>query len=113
MKGAKSNTKGSALLTVVAVMTIIVVIAMGSISTSFSNMQVSKVVTDNERSYYAAENAAQISIATIKDEITKYYMKMGQSDSQSTYLYLYGNFFNHFDCDFVLIVFAGNVDVAA
>lgn len=97
MKGAKSNTKGSALLTVVAVMTIIVVIAMGSISTSFSNMQVSKVVTDNERSYYAAENAAQISIATIKDEITKYYMKMGQSDSQSTYLYLYGNFFNHLE----------------
>jgi Tfp pilus assembly protein PilX len=95
MKGAGGNNKGSALLTVIAVMTVMVVIAMTSISTSVSNMQISKTITENERSYYAAENAAQIAVSAIKNEVTKYYMLMGQSDSQGTYLAYYDNFFNY------------------
>jgi Tfp pilus assembly protein PilX len=80
---AIKNSKGSALVTAIAVMTILIVIAMGSIATSTNNMQISKTVTENERSYYAAENATQVAISTIKDEITKYYMQMGQSGSYS------------------------------
>ncbi len=95
MKGIKTNSKGSALLTVIAVMTFLIVISMGTISASFNNMQVSKTVTENERSYYAAENAAQVAISTIKSEINKYYLLMGQSSSQSDYLALYSNFFNY------------------
>jgi Tfp pilus assembly protein PilX len=93
MKGASKSSKGSALLTAIAIMTVLVVIAMGSISASFSNMQISKIISDNERCYYAAEDAAEISISVIKDEVTKYYMEIGQSASQSTYLTMYENFF--------------------
>ncbi len=96
-KNIAGNTRGSALVTAIAVMTIMVVIAMVSIASSANNMNISKTVTQNERSYYAAENATQLAMSTIKDEVTKYYMQMGESDTYSTYLSLYNSFFTYLE----------------
>ena len=89
------NKKGSALLTVLMVMTILVVVGLGVFSNSINNLNTTDVVTINERSYYASENAAQIAVSTIKNEVNKYYMTMMAATSTSAYQSLYDNFFTY------------------
>jgi Tfp pilus assembly protein PilX len=91
----KIDKKGSALLTVLVVMTVLLVVGMGIVSSATNNLTTTDVVTINERSYYAAEDAAQIAIATIKNEISKYYMTMKDASNDAVYQSLYNNFFNY------------------
>lgn len=90
------NKKGSALLTVLIVMTVLLVVGMGIISSSMNNLTATDVITVNERSYYAAENATQVAVSTIKNEVSKYYMTMvNNSSSYAAYQTLYANFFTY------------------
>ncbi len=91
----KINKKGSALLTVLVIMTVLVVVGMGVISNSMNNLTATDVVTVNERSYYASENAAQVAISTIKNEVSQYYMTMKNSSSYTAYQALYSSFFTY------------------
>ncbi len=89
------NQKGSALLTVLVVMTVLMVVGMGVIAGASNNLTATDVVTVNERTYYASENAAQIAISTIKNEVSKYYMTMKAASNYSAYEALYGSFFTY------------------
>ena len=64
-------------------------------SNSINNLNTTDVVTINERSYYASEDAAQIAVSTIKNEVNKYYMTMKNASSYAAYQNLYDNFFNY------------------
>jgi len=77
----KINKKGSALLTALVVMTVLIVIGMGVLSNATNNLNATDVIAVNERSYYASENAAQVAISTIKNEVSKYYMTMKDASS--------------------------------
>ena len=89
------NKKGSALLTVLMVMTVLIVVGLGVFSNSINNLNTTDVITINERSYYASEDAAQIAVSTIKNEVNKYYMAMKDASSYAAYQSLYDNFFNY------------------
>ncbi len=93
--GKKFNEKGSALLTALVVMTVLMIVGMGVIAGASNNLVATDTMTDNERSYYASENAAQVAISTIKNEVSKYYMTMKQVSNYAAYQALYDNFFTY------------------
>ncbi len=93
---ALNNNKGSALTMVLLIMVIMTVMSMGILSNSVENLKLSDTIVESEKSYYASEDTATIAIATIKDEVSKYYMTMRNASNYSAYQTLYNNFFTYF-----------------
>ncbi|MCK5129314.1 MAG: hypothetical protein KAQ68_05665, partial [Clostridiales bacterium] len=91
-----NNNKGSALTMVLLIMVIMTVMSMGILSNSVENLKLSDTIVESEKSYYASEDTATIAIATIKDEVSKYYMTMRNASNYSAYQTLYNNFFTYF-----------------
>ena len=91
----KKNKKGFSLAMVLIVMTILTAFGMGILSNSLKNLEVTNIISDSERAYYASENAAQLAINTIKNEVIHYYATMRAASSYSAYLIMYNNFFTH------------------
>ncbi|MCK5129313.1 MAG: pilus assembly PilX N-terminal domain-containing protein [Clostridiales bacterium] len=91
------NIAGVSLAMVLIVMTILTALGLGVISTSLGNLSISDTIADSEKAYYSAEDAAQIAIATIKDEVSYYYSVMRKSENYATYLLMYNNFFNYLE----------------
>ena len=66
-------------------MVVLIAIGMSVIANASNNLKITDVVTLNERSYYASEDAAQVAMSTIKNEVSKYYMTMQNASSSSAY----------------------------
>lgn len=99
MKKVKINTirnqKGSSLIQVVMVLTVLLILAVAIVSLSLTGVTVNAKDQNNNKSYYAAEACVQKGLEQTKYEMAKYYDAMIEAESSDfeLYYYMYNNFF--------------------
>jgi Tfp pilus assembly protein PilX len=90
----KRNTvmKGSAIITALIVMTVLLLLGLAVATVSMSALKTNASDADNNDAYYAAESAVTSAIGQLKYEVSSYYMSMLTAQSPDV-LALYNNFF--------------------
>jgi Tfp pilus assembly protein PilX len=88
------NKKGNALITAIITYSVLLLIAVGTVTLSLSNVTVSSGIKEHNNAYYVSEAAVQKGLQIIKDKTAAYYEKM-RLDGYSAYEDNYDNFYTN------------------